>query len=265
MVINYSKYSWRHSVRNCPPKGASLWRRCLLLPILYRKCSTQFIFSSIGLRTVTPPSISLRTVTHRHALPHACVLSLNCSIDLLDVGAARAAARGCARHATRHPPRHAAHAAAAALRVHGLHDGRADALNLFLLVLKLLLLGELVRLEPREGVVDGLGGLLLVVVRDLILELVVAQRVLHRVAVVLKAVLGLDLLLEHLVLLGVLFRVSRHLLDVLLGKARLVVGDRDLVLLARRLLERRHVQHAVGVNVERDVNLRHAARHRRDA
>merc|ERR1719502_1203345 len=117
-------------------------------------------------------------------------------VDLLDV---RPAAAAAARHAARH----AAHAAAA-LRVERLHDGRADALDLLLLVLELLLLGERVALEPRERVVDGLLGLRLVVVRELVLELLVAERVLHRVAVVLQAVLRLDLLLELLVLLGVL-------------------------------------------------------------
>merc|ERR1719408_285612 len=121
-------------------------------------------------------------------------------VDLLDVGPARAAARRGARHATRH----AAHAAAAALRVERLHDRRADALDLFLLVLKLLLLGELVRLEPRESIVDGLLGLRLVVVAQLVLQLLVAKGVLHRVAVVLEAVLRLDLLLELLVLLRIL-------------------------------------------------------------
>merc|ERR1719378_1510855 len=80
-------------------------------------------------------------------------------VDLLDVGAAAAAAAGggAAGHAAGHAAWHATHAAA--LRVERLHDGRADALDLLLLVLELLLLGELVGLEPREGVVDGLLGL----------------------------------------------------------------------------------------------------------
>merc|ERR1719482_293515 len=115
-----------------------------------------------------------------------------------------------------HAAGHAAHAAAAALGVERLHDRGADALDLLLLVLELLLLGELVGLEPREGVVDGRLGLGLVVVRQLVLQLLIAERVLHGVAVVLKAVLGLDLLLEILILLGVLLGIGGHLLDVLL-------------------------------------------------
>merc|ERR1719197_436639 len=95
--------------------------------------------------------------------------------------------------------------------------------------------------------------------------LLIAERVLHRVAVVLEAVLRLDLLLELLVLLRVFLRVGSHLLNVLLAKAALVVGDGDLVLLSGRLLERRDVEHAVRVNVEGDVDLGDAAGHRRDA
>merc|ERR1719217_87378 len=155
------------------------------------------------------------------------------SIDLLDVGAARAAAGGSSRHAARHTARHATrHAphAAAALRVHGGHDGRANALNLLALVLELLLLGHLVALEPRKSPVNGFLGLGLV-----------------------------------LVLLRVLLSVGGHLLHVLGREARLVVRDRDLVLLAGRLLQSRHVEHAVGIDVEGHVDLRDAARHGRDA
>merc|ERR1719352_1408696 len=105
-------------------------------------------------------------------------------VNLLDVGpAAAAAALG---HAAGHAAGHANHAAAAALRVHGGHDRRADALDLLALVLELLLLGHLVALEPRERVVDRLLRLLLVLVRDLVLDLLVVERVLHRVAVVLE-------------------------------------------------------------------------------
>mmetsp|Transcript_17404 Transcript_17404/g.39779 ORF Transcript_17404/g.39779 Transcript_17404/m.39779 type:complete len:259 (+) Transcript_17404:383-1159(+) len=191
------------------------------------------------------------------------------STHLLDVGSTSASAarwHATAGHPPGHAPRHAAHAAvAAALRVHRRHDGRADALDLLALVLELLLLGELVALEPRERIVDRLLRLGLVVLRDLVLHLFVAKRVLHRVAIVLERILRLHLVLEIGVFLGVLLGVGRHLLDVLLGEARLVVGDGDLVLLASRLLERRHIEHTVRINVERYVDLRHATWHGRDA
>ena len=56
-----------------------------------------------------------------------------------------------------------------------------------------------------------------------------------------------------------------HLLDLLRSETALVVGDGDLLLLASALLLGRHVQDAVGVDVEGHLDLRHAARGRRDA
>mmetsp|Transcript_17406 Transcript_17406/g.39789 ORF Transcript_17406/g.39789 Transcript_17406/m.39789 type:complete len:212 (+) Transcript_17406:383-1018(+) len=146
------------------------------------------------------------------------------STHLLDVGSTSASAarwHATAGHPPGHAPRHAAHAAvAAALRVHRRHDGRADALDLLALVLELLLLGELVALEPRERIVDRLLRLGLVVLRDLVLHLFVAKRVLHRVAIVLERILRLHLVLEIGVFLGVLLGVGRHLLDVLRSQIR---------------------------------------------
>merc|ERR1719231_1950680 len=186
-------------------------------------------------------------------------------VDLLDVGAAGSAARRSAGAAhVWHAAGHAAHAAATA-SVHLLHDGGADALQLLLLVLKLLLLGHLVGVQPGQGLVDGLLGGGLVLRGDLVLDLVVVEGVLHGVGVVLQAVLGLDALLELLILLSVLLSILGHLLDVLLGQAGLVVGDGDLVLLAGGLLHGRHVEHAVGVDVKGDVDLGHAAGHGWDA
>merc|ERR1719240_821219 len=123
----------------------------------------------------------LRTASPRHLMD---------LVDLLDVGpaAAAAAARHTAGHATRHAAWHTAHAAAAARRVHGRHDRRADALDLLALVLELLLLSHLVALQPAKRLVDSLCGLLLVVRRDLVLDLVVVEGRLHRIAIVLERV-----------------------------------------------------------------------------
>ena len=77
-------------------------------------------------------------------------------------------------------------------------------------------------------------------------------------------VLGLDLRLALLVLLGVGLGVLDHALDV--GFRQAARGlDADLLLLAGRLVLGRHVDDAVGVDVEGDLDLRHAARRRRDA
>ena len=58
--------------------------------------------------------------------------------------------------------------------------------------------------------------------------------------------------------------VLHHLLDLVLLEAR-SAGDTDLLLLARAEVLGGHVEDAVGVDVERDLDLRHAARRRRDA
>ena len=67
-----------------------------------------------------------------------------------------------------------------------------------------------------------------------------------------------------LVLLGVRLGVLDHLVDVVLAE-RGAAGDDHRLLLARAEILGRHVHDAVGVDVERDLDLRHAARCRRQA
>jgi hypothetical protein len=71
--------------------------------------------------------------------------------------------------------------------------------------------------------------------------------------------LRLDQLATLLVLLGVGFRLLDHLLDLLVGETAGSL-DADLLLLAGALVLGGHVDDAVGVDVERDLDLRHAAR-----
>ena len=96
-------------------------------------------------------------------------------------------------------------------------------------------------------------------------RLLVVHGVAQVVRVVLEVVLRVHLLLVLLVLRLILLRLLHHALDVLLAEAPLVVGDGDLVALARALVLRAHVEDAVGVNVEAHADLRHAARRGRDA
>merc|ERR1719387_3241599 len=140
---------------------------------------------------------------------------------------------------------------AAALLVDVGDDGRADVLDLLELLVEVLLLGLLVVVEPLVGLLERLLDRLLVVVADLVGDalLGVVELVLHRVDVVLELVARLDLLADLLVL----------------RQAALVVGDRDLLVLARALVLGADVEDAVGVNLERDLDLGHAARRRRDA
>ena len=67
--------------------------------------------------------------------------------------------------------------------------------------------------------------------------------------------LGLDLVLLGLVLSLELLSVVDHLLNVLLGKSALVVGDGDLVLFSSGLVTGRDVEDTVGIDVEGDLDL----------
>jgi hypothetical protein len=76
-------------------------------------------------------------------------------------------------------------------------------------------------------------------------------------------VAGVDQFVRLLVFLGVRLGVAHHALDLVVRQAGVGL-DGDLVLLAGGLVLGRHVQDAVGVDVEGDLDLRHAARRRRD-
>ena len=76
-------------------------------------------------------------------------------------------------------------------------------------------------------------------------------------------VAGLHQLAEPPIVLGVRFGVADHPLDLVLRQAARGLDD-DLLLAPGGLVSRRHVQDAVGIDVERDLDLRHAARRRRN-
>merc|ERR1719429_257599 len=138
-------------------------------------------------------------------------------------------------------------------------DGVAHSLHLLLLVLELLHLGELVSVQPLDGLVTLVSDLLLVVLADLVGNLLVLDGGLHVEAVALQAVLGRDPLLLLVVVILELLSVVHHPLNLFLGQTTLVVGDGDLVLLASALVAGGHVENTVGVDVEGDLNLRHSS------
>jgi NAD-specific glutamate dehydrogenase len=144
-------------------------------------------------------------------------------------------------------------------------DGVADCLKLLLLVLELLLVSQLVRVHPFNDIIAFVHDDLLVLLCDLVLELLVLHGRLHVEAVRLQAVLGGDHSSLLLVLCLVLLGIVDHALNLLLAQTTLVVGDGDLVFLVGRLLHGRHIEDAVGVNVEGDLNLRHATGCRRNS
>ena len=102
----------------------------------------------------------------------------------------------------------------------------------------------------------------LVLGRHLVAE--VADRPLRLEGQRLRLVAGLDLLAPLAILVGVLGRLADHLVDVVLRQHRRG-GDPDLLLLAGRPVLGLDVEDAVRVDVERHLDLRHAARRRRDA
>src|SRR5687768_11789836 len=93
---------------------------------------------------------------------------------------------------------------------------------------------------------------------------VVAERLLDLVREGVRLVAGLDAIDIAAVLFGMRLRVLHHLLDLVLAEAARG-RDRDVLLLAARLVLRFDVEDPVRVDVERHLDLRHAARSRRDA
>merc|ERR1712119_155711 len=134
-------------------------------------------------------------------------------------------------------------------------DWVAHPFHLLLLLVELLHLGELVGVQPLNGLVTLVGDSLAVVLADLVLHLVVVQGSLHVEAVALQSVLGRDPVLLLVVLSLELLSVIDHPLDFLLGESALVVGDRDLVLLSSGLVSSRDVQDTIGINVKGHLNL----------
>merc|ERR1719357_300046 len=185
------------------------------------------------------------------------IVPRNDLVNLLDgwAGSSLATSR-CSSSCTSHAPhvRHATRSTSGCPIKLG-DDGVADSLHLLLLLIELLDLGELVGVQPLDGlvalVVDGLAA----VIRDLVLHLLILDGGLHVEAVALQSVLGGDPLLLLFVIRLELLGIVDHLLDFLLGQAALVVGDRDLVLLAGRLVRSGHIEDTVGVNIEGDLNL----------
>merc|ERR1719231_1187460 len=149
------------------------------------------------------------------------------SIDLLHggppgPGARRRTAEAATRHTTlRRTP---------GCLVHLHHDGIDHALEILLLRLELILLRHLVLVEPVKGILHRLLDLLLVARFELVLQLLLLERVAHGEAIILQAILGLDLRLVLLVLILVLLGLLHHTIDLRLRQAALFVRDGDLLL-----------------------------------
>merc|ERR1719370_1618886 len=192
-------------------------------------------------------------------------------VHLLDggtstTGSSRSTSTWCATHAShvRHTSGHSSWNASS-VRVQLGDDGVAHTLNLLLLLVELLNLGKLVGVQPLDGLIALVVDSLLVVFADLVLDLVVIESGLHIEAVALKSILGRNPVLLLVVLSLELLSITDHSFNFFLGKPSLVVGDRDLVLLASGLVSSGHVEDTVGVNIEGHFDLGNTSRSRRNA
>jgi hypothetical protein len=99
-------------------------------------------------------------------------------------------------------------------------------------------------------------GLLVLIVNLASETLVIVDLVLQIESVVLKSVTGLNTLLGSLVLIGVLLSLLNHAVNLVLSEATLVVGDGDRLRLASALITSGDLEDSVGIELERDFNLR---------
>ena len=175
-------------------------------------------------------------------------------VDLLNVEAGTGTGASSGSTSAAHILHASGHAIVSALVQLG-HDGGADTLEHLELVLELLDHSELVGVEPLDGGVNGPVDGFLVALLNLGSDPLLSDGVAHAVSVVLEGVNGFDLLLVLLVLSLVFLGVLDHLLDLVLGQAALIVGDGDLPGISGGLVLGRHVEDAVGVDIEGDVNL----------
>lgn len=146
-------------------------------------------------------------------------------------------------------------------------DRVSNVRQLLLLLLKVLGGGSgSVVLEPVVDLLDGVqNGLLVILVNATTQTLVVADLVLQAEGVVLQSVAGFDLALDGLVFLSELLGLRDHSVDFFLGQTTLVVGDGDRLDLASSLVTGTDLQDTVGIQVERDFNLRNTTGSRRNA
>merc|ERR1711988_1679491 len=147
------------------------------------------------------------------------------------------------------------------------HDWVRDAFDLLLLFFELLRLSFRILIHPVERLVDGAGEFLFVLFREFVCKalLVVLERVLKVVKIALKAILRVDLLLHFLVLLGELFRLAHHALDVLFGEATLLCSDGNLLCFACTLVFSGYLKDTICINFKGHFDLRYASRSRRNA
>merc|ERR1719382_963231 len=135
------------------------------------------------------------------------------------------------------------------------HDRVHDSFQLLLLPLELVLLGQLIFVQPVQCLLDCSLDLLFVPCLELLLKLLLLQSVAHGEAIVLQAVLRFDLGLVGLVFFAELLSFRYHAVNLSLRQAPLLVRDRDLVGLPSRFVLCRDIQNPIGIDVKCHFNL----------
>ena len=130
-------------------------------------------------------------------------------------------------------------------------------------MLILVLLSCLVLVQPVNDFLALVNHCLPFTLADLVLHLVILHCCPHIVCIALKAVLGCNTITLSIILGLVLLSFIHHSLDVVSTQTTLVVCNSDLVLLTRTLVDSRDIEDTIGINIKRDLNLRHTTRRRR--
>merc|ERR1719272_985230 len=130
--------------------------------------------------------------THGRGRVQNCIPGQTHSVHLLN--SRSTAATWHAASVVETTPWHAAlwHTTATSRLVDLHHDGVHDTFNFLLLRFELVLFGELILVQPIQGILHRLLDLFLVTIFKLFFELLLVQRVTHCEAVVLQAIFRLD-------------------------------------------------------------------------
>merc|ERR1712083_1253495 len=144
------------------------------------------------------------------------------------------------------------------------HDRRTNAFNLLVLLLDFLSICLWVRVEPRLPVFQGVQNLLLLIRVHLLAQTFVLPRAFcrraHGMNIAVHGVLCVNALLHFLVLVGELFRLLDHFLNLLFRKAALIVCDGDLLTLTSALVLGANIKNPVRIDFEGYFDLRLSTR-----
>lgn len=145
-------------------------------------------------------------------------------------------------------------------------NGVTDLLESLEVLLHVVFLSFFVGSHPVGLFLECLFDGLLVISLELVLELLlVLNGVSHLVDVVLELMLGFELLLDKLVLLGELFGFLDHAVNIGFAETALIIGDSDGLDLSSSLLGGLDGKDGVLIDLESDFNLGGSAGSGRDA